>query len=238
MTASSDTRMPLPSEMPRERLMREGRAALTDEELLALFLRTGIVGCNVLELASRLKRETGSLSALAGLEAQEIQSLGKGIGMAKAATLAAAFELGRRAVQEVTSKRELIGARDVYDYLAPEMHALRQETLVLLLLDVRRQLIAKRIIGTGSLSRVITHPRDIFREALRFNAFRIILAHNHPSGDVHPSAADMELTNTVNRAGSVMCIPLEDHIIIGHSQRKGACPYYSFRENGMLKIAP
>lgn len=238
MTSLKDSSAPQHPEMPRERLMREGRTALSDEELLALFLRTGTAGCGVLELAARLKQEAGSLSALAGLEAQEIQSLGKGIGMAKAATLTAAFELGRRAVQEVTDKKELIGARDVYDFLAPELHALRQETLVLLLLDVRNRLISKRIIGTGSLSRVLTHPRDIFREALRFNAFRIILAHNHPSGDVRPSAADMELTNAIYKAGKIMCIPLEDHVIIGHSQKKGACPYYSFRESGMLKIAP
>lgn len=236
MTSLNDNSVTQPSEMPRERLMREGRAALSDEELLALFLRTGTAGCHVLELAAQLKRGAGSLSALAGMEAQDIQALGKGIGAAKATTLAAAFELGRRAVQEVTAKRELIDAQDVYDFLAPELHALRQETLVLLLLDVRSRLIAKRIIGTGSLSRVLTHPRDIFREAMRFNAFRIILAHNHPSGDVCPSAADMEMTNAIYHAGKIMCIPLEDHVIIGHSQRKGSSPYYSFRDNGMLKI--
>ncbi len=226
--------LPHAEDMPRERLLREGRAALTDEELIALFLRTGSAECHVLELAARLKREAGSLALLASLEAQEIQSLCKGIGVAKAAALAAVFELGRRAMQEEASGKVLAHPRAVYEFLAPELHALRQETLVLLLLDIHRRLIAKRTIGTGSLSQVLTHPRDIFRETLRYNAYCIVLAHNHPSGFSNPSEADIQMTNAVARTSGIMRIPLDDHVIIGRPGKGCKHPYYSFREDGRL----
>lgn len=220
-------------EMPREKLLRAGRTSLSDEELLALFLRTGVVGCNVLELAAKLKKEAGSLASLAGLEASDIQSLCKGIGLAKATTLSAVFELGRRAQQEVAVKKKITSARAVYNFLAPEMHALNQEHLVLLLLDIHRRLIIKKTVSTGSLTQVLTHPRDIFREVIKYNAHCFILAHNHPSGSATPSDADRRLTDAIYDAGAVMHVPLVDHVIIGHAEKRRK-PYYSFKEQGDL----
>ncbi len=223
----------LPGEMPREKLLRAGRASLSDEELLALFLRTGMVGCNVLELAAALKKEAGSLASLASLEAADIQTLCKGIGLAKATTLSAVFELGRRAQQEVMMKKKIVSARDVYNFLAPEMHAMNQERLVLLLLDIHSRLIVKKTVATGSLTQVLTHPRDIFREVIKYNAHCFILAHNHPSGTVEPSEQDRKLTAAIYQAGAIMHIPLIDHVIIGRSEKRRK-PYFSFRERREL----
>lgn len=236
-SAGTHKASPLPPriEMPREKLLRLGREGLSDEDLLALFLRTGISGCGVLELAAQLKKQAGSLAGLAGLEATAIQSLCKGIGIAKATTLAAVFELGRRAQQEVAARRYMVTASDIYDFLAPEMHALSQEHLVVLLLDTHLRLIVKKTVATGSLTQVVTHPRDIFREAIKHNAYCIVLAHNHPGCSTMPSELDRELTRVVYEAGVVMRIPLRDHVIIGHPARENGCPYFSFDERNLLK---
>lgn len=219
---------------PREKLMIRGRRCLSDEELIAIFLRTGLHGCNVLELAAKLKREAGSLAALGSMEAQDIQRLAKGIGMAKAATLAAVFELGKRAVQESIMREPLRGAEDVYRLLAPSLRFENQENLVLLLLDVRRCLIRKETIARGTLTRLVVHPRDIFNRAVRYQASSIMIAHNHPSGNPTPSRQDIQLTEAIRAAGEVMMIPLRDHVIIGAETGEGGKPYYSFLEHGVI----
>lgn len=219
--------------MPREKLAELGRAALTDEELLALFLRTGLQGCGVLELAALLKQRAGSLAALAALEAAQITQLCRGIGPAKAATLAAAFELGRRAAMEKSRVLKLPGAAAVYDYMAQELRHLDQEHMYALMLNARRELIRRVLIGRGTLTRVLTHPRDVFREALRANANSLMLVHNHPSGDPTPSEHDTSITRTIRNAGDTLGIPLADHIIIG-SPTDERRAYYSFREEGNL----
>ena len=218
-------------ERPREKLIQRGRAALSDEELIAIFLRTGLKGCNVLELAARLKRAAGSLTALGSMEAREIAKCCKGIGSAKAATLAAVFELGQRAVRENLKRIDMGTPAAVYEYLAGELRYEQQEHFIALMLDSRRHLIRRCTISKGTINRTMVHPRDVFREAITSNAASIILAHNHPSGDVSPSKLDRELTRELVNAGDAMHIPITDHLIIG----TGSTPYYSFREHGFIQ---
>lgn len=220
-------------DLPREKLMQQGRAALTDEELIALFLRTGIHGCNVLELAAKLKRCAGSLSALGRMEAAEIANCCKGIGPAKAATLAAVFELGQRAVKEQLETADMGDARHVYEYLAGDLRMETDENLVILLLNSRKRLIRRFTVSRGTLTRVLAHPRAVFRPAMVYNAACVVMVHNHPSGDPSPSSQDMELTRSIAAAGEVLCIPLVDHVIISDGDN-GKCPYYSFFEHHKL----
>lgn len=217
-------------ERPREKLIQRGRAALSDEELIAIFLRTGLQGCNVLELAARLKRAAGSLTALGRMEAREITQCCKGIGGAKAATLAAVFELGHRAVKESLARVDMSTPQSVYEYLAGDLRYEQQENFVVLMLDTRRHLIRRSNISKGTLNRTMVHPRDVFREAIVSNASSIIVAHNHPSGDPTPSKLDRELTRELVNAGLTLHIPVLDHLIIG----TGSTPYFSFREHGFI----
>lgn len=220
------------NDRPRERLLREGRRALTDEELIAIFLRTGIHGCNVLEVAARLKRAAGSLSALGRWDAAEIMASVKGIGPAKAATLAAVFELGQRAVKEQLVQQEIATAQQVYDLLAGELRFESVENLIVLLLDTHRRLLRRVNLGRGTLTNVMTHPRNIFREAVIHHAAGFIIVHNHPSGRPVPSKADDKLTESVAAAAKIMCIPLVDHVIIGSPSEGQELPYYSYRDHG------
>lgn len=222
-------------DLPRERLVRLGRSALTDEELIAIFLRTGLRGCNVLELAALLKRRAGSLAALGKLEAAEIMQYCKGIGPAKAATLAAVFELGQRAVQENLVEADMRDPAKVYEYLAGDLCLEGEEHLVVLLLNTKHKLLRRCDIGKGTLSNVLAHPRNVFRPAIVHNAAAIILAHNHPSGDPRPSRQDIEMTNVMVRAGEMLHIPVVDHVILGHKSTERNCPYYSFRAYNQLR---
>ena len=217
-------------ERPREKLLQKGRSALSDEELIAIFLRTGLQGCNVLELAARLKRAAGSLTDLGRMEAREIIKCCKGIGAAKAATLAAVFELGHRAVKEKLVRIDMSSPETIYEYLAGDLRYEKQENFVVLMLDTRRHLIRRSNISKGTLNRAMVHPRDVFREAIIANACSVVLAHNHPSGDPSPSKPDRELTRALVAAGNAIHIPVLDHIIIGGGQQS----YYSFREHGMI----
>lgn len=221
-------------ELPREKLLQKGRAVLSDEELIAIFLRTGIKGCNVLELAARLKKAAGSLTALGQMEAREITRCCKGIGAAKAATLAAVFELGHRAVKEEVSRDDMSTPEAVYKYLAGELRYEKQENFVALLLDTRRRLIKRCNISKGTANRTLVHPRDVFREAILCNASSVIVAHNHPSGEVTPSRPDRELTRSLTEAGEMLHIPLLDHVIIGTENSSGTLPYFSFKANGFI----
>ncbi len=224
-------------DLPREKLTRLGRGALTDEELIAIFLRTGLHGCNVLELASMLKRRAGSLAALGSMEAADINKLCKGIGPAKAATLAAVFELGQRAVKESYAARPMTSAATVYHYLAGELRYEEQENLIALLLDSRHCLMKQMPLYRGTLTRLIIHPRDIFREAIRHNASSLIIVHNHPSGDPLPSRADEAFTREIVEAGKLLRVPVLDHVIIGSPADNRPKPWYSFRENSSLLSA-
>ena len=221
-------------DMPREKLIKSGRASLSDEELIALFLRTGLPGCNVLELARKLKKDAGSLAQLGRMEALDIMKQCKGIGPAKAATLAAVFELGARAVRETLNPLSITSAEQVYDFLAAELRFAEQEHMYVLLLSVRNELIRCVQIGVGTLNSVISHPREIYREAIRYSASRIILVHNHPSGVPTPSEQDFSLTRDGAAAGKTLRIPLLDHVVIGAPTGGDRKAYYSFKEHQHL----
>ncbi len=221
-------------DMPRERLVRLGRAKLSERELIALFLRTGLPGLNVLELADLLLRKAGSLAELGLMEADEIRALCKGIGIAKAATLAAVFELGKRAVEEKLAREPMRSARAVYDYLAGKMRFEEQETLAVLSLDAQHRLHHCDYVGKGTQTRLIVHPRDVFRMAIRRSASAIIIAHNHPSGDPTPSAQDANLTAHLVEAGKLLFIKVLDHVVIGTPSDERRSPYYSFLEHDRM----
>lgn len=225
-------------ELPREKLVKNGRSSLTDEELIAIFLRTGIRGCNVLELAAGLKRNAGSLVALGRMEASEIMAQCRGIGLAKAATLAAVFELGHRAAREEHKSFVLDGGQSVYDYFIDRLRFEQQERVFAMMLSTRRELLRCTEVGCGTLTRVLIHPRDVFRDAIRVSAASLVLVHNHPGGNPKPSKQDDQLTEQIARAGAVMCIPLLDHIIIGAPGNASGKAYFSYREQGKLPLSP
>jgi len=217
---------------PREKLAKRGARALSDAELLAIFLRVGIQGTNAVELGAQLLEKHGSLAGLARCSVQELAAT-KGVGMAKGAQLAAAFELGSRLAMEKIIHRPMDKPEQVHELLAPEMRTLRHETLRVVLLDTRHHLIQTVEITKGTLNESLAHPREIFRAALVHSANSFILVHNHPSGDPTPSRADRDLTKRIDRASRDIGIPLVDHIIIG-APSEDRDPYFSFREFGLL----
>ncbi len=219
-------------ERPREKLASLGASALSDSELIAILLRTGVPGANAVEVARELLARYQSLGGLARCTVQELAKI-KGVGFAKAVQLAAAFGLGARLARESLSKSKIDAPELVYDLLAHEMRALHRESLRAILLDTRYHLLRVEEIAVGSMNESIAHPREIFRPAIIYSAFAVIVVHNHPSGDPSPSEADHRLTRRLAEAAQLLQINLLDHIIIGAPHEKRA-PYFSFKEAGVL----
>lgn len=220
------------SELPRERLWRHGAGVLSDAELLAIFLRTGKKGQNVLMMAKLLMKEWGTLRRLAGCSPQELAKV-SGIGPAKASELKAAFEMGCRMARPEAEKLRVDRAGVIYELLAPELQSLPYESLRVLLLNTRHGLLDEQEVSRGNLNESIAHPREIFRPAIAKGAYAIAVVHNHPSGDPQPSEADRRLTRRLAEAGALLQIPLVDHVIIG-AKIGGNSPYFSFKEAGLL----
>ena len=217
---------------PREKLARLGASALSDSELIAILLRTGVPGSNAIEVARALLTRFQSLGGLARCSVEEIASI-KGVGQAKAVQLAAAFGLGSRLARESLSKSKIDSPELVYELLGSEMRALNKESLRVVLLDTKYHLMRIEEVSLGSLNESIAHPREIFRPALIYSAFAVIIAHNHPSGDPTPSEADHRLTRRLSEAAQLLQISLLDHVIIGAPN--GDKPsFYSFKEAGIL----
>jgi len=219
-------------ERPREKLLGRGAAALTDSELLAILLRTGVPGANAVEVARQLLQRSGSLSGLSRCSIQEIASV-RGIGAAKAIQLVAAFGLGQRLASERLARQKLDAPKLVYDLVASEMRTLRKESLRVILLDTRYRLLQIEEVSKGSVNESIAHPRDVFRPAVIASAYAVIVVHNHPSGDPSPSQSDHSLTRRLAEAAELLQIKLLDHIIIG-APAEGRLPYFSFKEAGVL----
>lgn len=209
----------LPKEdRPREKLIGRGAAALSDTELLAILLRTGTSSVSVLHLAEEVlaKYRDKGLVAIMNMSPQEIATV-HGIGLAKAATIVAAVELGRRLSTRAAQKTEKIeGPEDAARYMMPMLRYEQKEHFLVMLLDVRNRVIATSTISVGGLTSSIAHPREVFREAIRHSAAALILVHNHPSGDPSPSREDIQLTRQMMKAGEVMGIPVLDHIILAN----------------------
>ncbi len=220
------------AERPREKLAALGAGALSDSELIAILLRTGMVGANAIDVARDLLKKYQSLGGLARCTVAELAKI-KGVGPAKAVQLAAAFGLATRLARETLTKQKLDTPELVYALLGTEMRALSRESLRCVLLDTQLQLMRVEEISHGSLNESTAHPREIFRPALIYAAYAIIVVHNHPSGDPAPSDADRRLTTRLAEVARLLQITLFDHVIIGTGDN-GRRPYFSFREMGML----
>ncbi len=232
MTAQLKIREMPPGDRPREKLVARGASALSDAELIAILLRTGVEGANAVEVARQLIAKYGSLGALSRCSVKELAAI-KGIGLAKGAQLAAAFGLGHRLAHENFVGKKVETPEQVYELLGPEMRALHRESLRVVLLDTRYQLLRIEEISLGSVNESIAHPREVFRPALLYSAYAVLVVHNHPSGDPSPSQADHGLTRRLREAAELLQIKLLDHIIIG-APAEGRLPYFSFKEMGIL----
>jgi DNA repair protein RadC len=219
-------------ERPREKLLARGADALTNPELIAILLRTGVPGTNVVEVARKLLEQYKSLVGLSRCSVKELAKI-KGIGRTKALELVAAFNLGNRLAQEKLSQQKLDSPERIHELLAGEMRMLRRESLRIVLLDTRYHLIHVEPISTGSINESIAHPREVFRPALVYSAHAVIVVHNHPSGDASPSQSDHSLTRRLSEAAELLQIKLLDHIIIG-APAEGSPGYFSFKEAGVL----
>jgi len=232
MTTQLKIRELPPEERPRERLAAQGAGALSDAELVAILLRTGVEGANAVEVARQLIKKYGSLDALSRCSVKELAAI-KGIGFAKGAQLAAAFGLGQRLAKEKRPEKKIDTPERVYELLGPEMRALHKEALRVVLLDTRYNHLRVEEVSLGSVNESIAHPRDVFRPALIYSAYAVVVVHNHPSGDPSPSQADHSLTRRLREAAELLQIKLLDHVIIG-APAEGRLPYYSFKEMGVL----
>jgi DNA repair protein RadC len=221
-----------PGERPREKLAAHGASALTDPELIAILLRTGVVGANAVEVARELLKQFGSLAGLSRCTVDELAKT-RGIGFAKAVQLVAAFGLGQRLAHETLSKQKIDSPELVNELLGPEMRRLHKESLRVVLLDTRYHLIRVEEVSIGSVNESIAHPRDVFRPAVVSSAYAVIVAHNHPSGDSSPSQTDHSLTRRLAEVSELLQIKLLDHIIIG-APGQGSPGYFSFKEAGVL----
>lgn len=216
-------------ERPRERLIERGAGALSDAELLAILLRTGRAGENVLELARGIVarfRETG-LSEILAMPAAEFARI-PGVGTAKAATVLAALELGRRAQGAAQNRPHIREAADVYELLRPRLCSEKREHFLVLPLTSKNEVLMVADVSVGTLTNTLVHPREVYEPAIRCGAAHIVLAHNHPSGDPAPSAEDHRLTRQLKEAGALLGIPVTDHVILGGDT------FFSFSEEGML----
>ena len=214
------------NDRPREKMAANGAAVLTDAELIAILLRTGTAEKSAIDIASEMTADGGLYKRLAGItRLNELTNI-KGLGQAKAATVLAALEIGRRiASAKPIEKIHLSCPQDVADFLMPRLRYAAKEQFVVILLNNKNKVIGTEVVSEGSLSSSIVHPREVFAPAILHHAAAIMVAHNHPSGDPKPSIEDEEVTRQLLRSGKVLGIPLIDHMIIGDGN------YYSFLEN-------
>jgi DNA repair protein RadC len=219
-------------ERPREKLLARGVPALSDPELIAILLRTGLRGANAVEVGRHLLEKYKSLTGISRCSVKELREI-PGIGPTKALELVAAFGLGQRLARETLSKQKLDSPELVSELVGPEMRQLRIESLRVILLDTRYRLVHIEEVSLGSLNESIAHPREIFRPAITYQAHAVIVVHNHPSGDASPSQTDHSLTRRLAEAAELLQIKLLDHIIIG-APVDGSPGYFSFKEAGVL----
>ena len=212
---------------PREKLLKKGINSLTDSELIAIILSTGTRNMSALDLARTILMRKGGLEALSKASVSELVQI-NGIGTAKAISLVAAFELGRRKSQIQKEEVKIQSSESVAAYLSPLLSELEQEVFYVLFLNRNHQIKAEREFFKGGVSATIIDPRIIFREAIHHLSSAIIIAHNHPSGNLHPSKADLDITQKIKAAAAIFDIQLLDHLIISH---KG---YYSFADHGKI----
>ncbi len=217
------------AERPRERLLGRGAAALSDAELLAIFLRVGVAGSTAVDLARTLLAHFGSLNRLFAASRAEFSAI-PGMGDAKYAQLQAVLEMAKRALrEELAAGDALASPRAVRDWLRLRLAALPHEVFMVLLLDAQNRLVAAEELFRGTLTQTSVHPREVVKLALARNAAAVILAHNHPSGVAEPSRADEALTQALKQALALVDIRLLDHFIVA-----GSAEPLSFAEKGLI----
>jgi DNA repair protein RadC len=215
------------SDRPRERLLQVGERSISTAELLAITLRTGVGGENVVRLSERLLVHFGGLPGLARASVAELTAV-NGIGTAKAVEIKAALELGRRLLATTPEERPRVTSpADAANLLMTEMAFLDQEHLRLILLNTRNEVLSTPTVYVGSLNTSVIRVAELFRVAIRENAAAFIVAHNHPSGDPSPSPEDVRVTQQVVEAGRLLDIDVLDHIVLGHQR------YVSLKERGL-----
>lgn len=225
----------LPEEdRPREKLQKRGAAALTDAELLAIFLRVGRKGASAVQLAGDLLEKFQSLNGIAAADVKQLTQV-PGIGPAKAAEIAATGEMASRLAAERFREVRVDSPEVVHGLLGTEMAQLKRESLRALLLNTRHGLIRVEEISLGSLNESCAHPREILRPAIVHSAHAFILVHNHPSGDPTPSAQDRQLTRRLAEAAQAVQIAFLDHVIIGRPGDETPS-YFSFCEAGIFPM--
>jgi DNA repair protein RadC len=217
---------------PRERLERWGPGTLSNQELLAILLRTGSRAdgkqYTAIDLATHMLKHFGSLKGVAQAECVELQQIG-GIGPAKACQVMAAFELSKRVAFFSGDTRPIIRQpTDVFEYFSAQMSLLTREEFCVVVLDTKNRLLKHEYVSKGTLNASIVHPRDVFRVAVIHSAAAVILLHNHPSGDPTPSQEDLDMTKRLVEAGAIMGIGVLDHIIIAGAK------YISLKEMQLL----
>ncbi|MBI3479375.1 MAG: DNA repair protein RadC [Nitrosomonadales bacterium] len=215
-------------ERPREKLLQRGAAALSDAELLAIFLRTGVTGKSAVDLARELLARFGSLTQLVAASEADFCAT-KGMGQAKYVQLQAVLEMSRRALNEELQRGDALSSpRVVRDYLQLLLSGRQQEVFLVLFLDTQHRVIASEELFHGTLSQTSVYPREVVKRALAHNAAAVILAHNHPSGVAEPSQSDQLLTNALKQALSLVDVSVLDHFVVAAGRT------LSFAEKGMI----
>ncbi len=215
-------------ERPREKLKLRGKESLSNEELVAIILKTGNKDKSVKDIAIELVKQFKNIQELNSATIADLTKI-KGIKEVKAITLLAAIELGKRVSTFITEdKYKITSAIDVYYLLKPKIIGLKQEKLFALFLNTKNEVITYETVFMGTQNKSITHPREIFYLAIKNSAVKIILVHNHPTNDPTPSEEDILFTNTIKETGELLQIPLIDHIIIGETK------FFSFFDHHLL----
>ena len=220
---------------PRERLMAQGKKNLSDAELLAILLGSGSRGESAVSLAQRLLASADNdLNKLRHHGIKELMQF-KGMGEAKAISVVAALELGYRLISQQGDKKNIIvgNSIDLFEYIAPSIIDLPHAEFWVIFLNIRNKILGKRIVSKGGATETAVDVRTIFAMALESEATAIAVAHNHPSGSVHPSEKDRQLTERIYQAGQLMRIPLLEHLVVGLDDN-GRQHYYSFHDHGEL----
>ena len=220
-------------ERPRERLARLGSSALSDAELMAIFLRVGVKGSSAIEVGRKLIRKYGSLSELGGLSVGEL-SAEHGLGPAKAAQLIAAFELGARCAKEKMVRIPMNSAEAIYQAMAPRLAHERKEHVLIILLDTKLRATRTIELSKGNAHTALCEPRDVLHHVLINQTSAFVLVHNHPSGDPSPSRQDSLLTKKIAQACEIMQLRFVDHLIVGRRSDDYHNPYYSFTSSGAI----
>ena len=214
-------------ERPREKMILNGAGSLTDAELLAILIRTGTKQFNAIQLGKAIIEKADNIRYLQNITIEELESI-NGIGKTKAVQIKAALELGNRIASYKPAKYKIKNPWDIYKYYMESLRYQYKEIFKIVLLNTKNEIITDVDISMGTLNSSLVHPREVFREAIRRSSNKIILLHNHPSGNAEPSKEDKSVTNRLKECGELIGIEVIDHIIIGDGI------YFSFKENMLI----